>query len=169
LPQFSLTAQFGREALSTGSMFTPQSLVWSLVAGVTQPLFEGGTLTARRKAALAALRAAGAQYQATVFSAFQNVADALQILQYDAMTLAAAETAETAAAKSLAVTEDQYKLGGQPFTSVLTAQTTYENAAIAEVKAAAARLTDTAALYQSLGGGWWHRKDVAVSCCGIIP
>ncbi len=169
LPQFSLSAQFGQEALDTGTLFTPQSLVWSLVAGVTQPLFEGGTLTARRKAALAALRAAGAQYQATVIAAFQNVADALQVLQYDAVTLAAAQAAEDAAAKSLAVTTDQYRLGGQPFTAVLTAQTTYQNAAIAEVKAAAARLTDTAALYQALGGGWWHRKDVAVSCCGIIP
>jgi NodT family efflux transporter outer membrane factor (OMF) lipoprotein len=169
LPQITLSAQLGQEALTTGTLFTPQSLVWSLVAGVTQPLFEGGTLTARRKAALAALRASGAQYQATVLSAFQNVADVLQVLQYDAMTLEAAEAAETAAAKSLEVTEDQYKLGGQPFTSVLTAQTTYENAALAEVKAAAARLTDTAALYEALGGGWWHREDVAVSCCGIIP
>ena len=169
LPQFTLTAQLGHEALSSGSLFTPQTLVWSLVAGVTQPLFEGGTLTARRKAALAALRASGAQYQATVLSAFQNVADALQILQYDALTLAAAQAAEDAAASSLTVTTDQYKLGGQPFTAVLTAQTTYQNAAIAEVKAAASRLTDTAALYQALGGGWWHREDVAATCCGIIP
>ncbi len=169
LPQFTLTAQLGHEALSSGSLFTPQTLLWSLVAGVTQPLFEGGTLTAKRKAALAALRAAGAQYQSTVLSAFQNVADALQILQYDAMTLAAAQAAENAAANSLAVTQAQYTLGGQPFTAVLTAQTTYQNAAIAQVKAAAARLSDTAALYQALGGGWWHRQDVASTCCGIIP
>jgi NodT family efflux transporter outer membrane factor (OMF) lipoprotein len=169
LPQFTLTAQLGHEALSSGTLFTPQTLLWSLVAGVTQPLFEGGTLTARRKAALASLRAAGAQYQSTVLSAFQNVADALQILQYDAMTLAAAQAAATAAADSLTVTTAQYKLGGQPFTAVLTAQTTYQNALIAEVKAAAARLADTAALYQALGGGWWHRQDVASTCCGIIP
>jgi NodT family efflux transporter outer membrane factor (OMF) lipoprotein len=169
LPQFTLSAQLGHEALTSGTLFTPQTLVWSLVAGVTQPLFEGGTLTARRKAALAALRVAGAQYQETVLSAFQNVADALQVLQYDALTLAAAQEAEDAAASSLAVTTAQYKLGGQPFTAVLTAQTTYQNAAIAEVKAAASRLSDTAALYQALGGGWWHREDVAGSCCGIIP
>jgi NodT family efflux transporter outer membrane factor (OMF) lipoprotein len=169
LPQFTLTAQLGHEALTTGTLFTPQSLIWSLMAGVTQPLFEGGTLTAQRQEALAALRAAGARYQATVQSAFQNVADALQILQYDAMTLAAAQAAENAAANSLTVTTAQYRLGGQPFTAVLTAQTTYQNAAIAEVKAAAARLTDSAALYQALGGGWWHRQDVASTCCGIIP
>ncbi|MDE1906160.1 MAG: TolC family protein, partial [Rhodospirillales bacterium] len=136
---------------------------------ITQPIFEGGQLLAQRKAAIAALQVAGAQYQSTVISAFQNVADALAALQYDAQTLAAAESAEAAAAQSLNVTQAQYKLGGQPFSSVLTAEVTYQNALVTTVKARAARLADTAALYQALGGGWWHRQDVNVQCCGIIP
>jgi NodT family efflux transporter outer membrane factor (OMF) lipoprotein len=172
LPQISLSADVGHNALTTASLFTPQTLVWSLVAGITQPIFEGGTLDARRKSAIAAFRAAGAQYQATVLSAFQNVADALQILQFDAQTLNAADLAATASASSLAVTQSQYQLGGQPFTAVLTAQANYQNAVINQVKAQAARLSDTAALFQALGGGWWHRADVspaAAQCCGIIP
>jgi NodT family efflux transporter outer membrane factor (OMF) lipoprotein len=172
LPQISLTADVGHEALNTASLFTPQTLLWSLVAGVTQPIFEGGTLNAKRLSAVAALRASGSQYQATVLSAFQNVANALEILQFDAQTLQAAELAEAASAKSLAVTQNQYQLGGQPFTAVLTAQTTYQNAVITRVKAQAARLSDTAALFQALGGGWWHRQDVspaAAQCCRIIP
>jgi len=52
---------------------------------------------------------------------------------------------------------------------VLTAQTTFQDAAIGEVKARAARLNDTAALYVALGGGWWHRDDVTEKCCGAIP
>ena len=67
------------------------------------------------------------------------------------------------------MTQNAYQLGAQPFTAVLTAQTTYQNAAIAQVKASAARLADTAALYQALGGGWWHRNDIATPCCGVIP
>jgi NodT family efflux transporter outer membrane factor (OMF) lipoprotein len=169
LPQISLSAAIGQEALSTGTLFTPDNALWSLVAGITQPIFEGGELSAKRKAALAALRASGAQYQNTVITAFQNVADALEILQYDAITLQAAQTAEDAAAQSLDVTQAQYRLGGQPFTAVLTAQTNYQNAAINQVKASATRLADTAALFQALGGGWWHRNDVAAPCCGIIP
>jgi NodT family efflux transporter outer membrane factor (OMF) lipoprotein len=172
LPQITLTADVGHEGLSTGDLFTPQTLLWSLVAGATQPIFEGGTLDAKRLAAIAALRESGAQYQATVLSAFQNVANALQVLQYDAATLQSAESAEQESAKSLAVTQDQYQLGGQPFTAVLTAQTSYQNAVIARVKAQAARLADTAALFQALGGGWWNRQDVSPAvqdCCGIIP
>lgn len=172
LPQITLTAGVGRQALSTGTLFTPQTLVWSLVAGITQPLFEGGTLSAQRKSALAALREAGDQYQVTVLSAFQNVANALQALQFDAATLAAAEQAVAAASQSLTVTQNQFKLGGQPITAVLTAQTTYQNAVLAQARAAATRLSDTAGLFQALGGGWWHRQDVstkAARCCGLIP
>jgi NodT family efflux transporter outer membrane factor (OMF) lipoprotein len=169
LPQVTLSAEVGYEALTTGTLFTPQSLLWSLAASATQPIFEGGALSAKRKAAVAALKGAGAQYQSTVISAFQNVADELAALQYDATALQAADAARDAAAQSLSVTEAQYRLGGQPFTAVLNAETTYENAVLAQVKAEAARLTDTAALYQALGGGWWHRQDVAVKCCGVIP
>jgi len=63
------------------------------------------------------------------------------------------------------------QLGGEPFTAELTAQTTYQNALISEAKAQAARLADTAALFQALGGGWWNRQDAgdAAQCCGIIP
>lgn len=172
LPQITLSADVGHEALDTATLFTPQTLIWSLVGGITQPIFEGGALTAKRKASIAALRAAGAQYQTTVLSAFQNVADALQALQFDADTLAADQLAEQTSARSLGVVQDQYQLGGQPFTAVLTAQATYQNAVVARVKAQATRLSDTAALYQALGGGWWNRNDVspaAQSCCGIIP
>ena len=172
LPQINLTADVGREALTTGTLFTPQTLVWSLIAGITQPLFEGGTLSARRKAALAALRQAADQYQVTVLSAFQSVGDALQAVQFDAQTLAAAQQAVAAAAQSLTVTQNQFKFGGQPITAVLTAQTTYQNAVLAQARAAASRLSDTAGLFQALGGGWWHRADVspaARNCCGKKP
>jgi NodT family efflux transporter outer membrane factor (OMF) lipoprotein len=169
LPQISLSADIGHEALTMGSLFTPQTLLWGLVGGVTQPIFQGGELSAKRKAAIAALQTSGAQYQSTVLAAFQNVADALAALQYDALTLQAAQMAADAAQASLTVTQAQYRLGGEPLTSVLTAQTTYQNAAIAQVRATAARLADTAALYQALGGGWWHRTDVSARCCGLIP
>ncbi len=172
LPQITLSAGYGHESLGDENFFTPQTLLWSLVAGLTQPIFEGGRLTAQRKSAIAALHVTGAQYQQTVLTAFQNVADALQVLQFDASTLAADQLAETTAGHSLAIIQSQVQLGSQPFTAILTAQTTYQNAVIARVQAEASRLADTAALYQALGGGWWHRQDVAApaaDCCGIIP
>ncbi|MDE8348981.1 MAG: efflux transporter outer membrane subunit [Acidocella sp.] len=172
LPQITLSASVGHDALTTASLFTPQTLLWSLIAGVTQPVFQGGELAAKRQASIAALHVAGAQYQATVLAAFQNVANALQALQYDAQTLQAAQLAEDSSAQSLAVVQSQFKYGSQPFTAVLTAQTNYQTSLVARVKAQATRLSDTAALFQALGGGWWHRDDVSSAvktCCGIIP
>jgi NodT family efflux transporter outer membrane factor (OMF) lipoprotein len=169
LPQINLSASVGQEALTPGALFSPGTLLWSLVAGLSQPIFEGGELAAKRKVAVYDLQASGAAYQSTVVAAFQNVADALSALQYDAQSLNAAQASADAANASLAVTQNAYSLGGEPFTSVLTAQTTAQSADIVLVKAQAARLTDTAALYQALGGGWWHRGDVTSTCCGIIP
>lgn len=169
LPQINLSANIGHEALAGSSLFTPQSLLWSLVASATQPLFEGGSLLAQRKAASYAVQAAAETYQSTVISAFQTVADVLSALQYDAQTLAAADAALQAASQSLSLTKAQYTLGGAAFTSVLMAEATYQNAVIFEVKARAARLSDTASLYQALGGGWWNRQDIAKQCCGVVP
>lgn len=169
LPQISLSADIGHEALASSSLFTPQSLLWNLVANATQPLFEGGTLTAQRRAAIYAMQAAAERYQATVVAAFENVADSLSALQYDADTLAAADEAANAAKQSLILTQAQYKTGSEAFSAVLLAEVTYQNALIADVKAKAARLSDTAALYQALGGGWWHRQDVANPCCEVVP
>jgi outer membrane protein TolC len=95
-----------------------------------------------------------------VITAFQNVADTLYALQGDADTLAAESAAERSAADSLSLVQAQYKSGGANYLQVLTAEQTYQNAAIALVKARAQRFSDTAALFQALGGGWWNRSDV---------
>lgn len=172
LPQITLSAGGGREAFSAAQLFTPQSLIWNLVAGVTQPIFEGGSLLFRRRETIALMREAAANYENTVVLAFQNVSDVLLALQYDAATLNADSIAELSSQRSLAVAQQQFHLGGVPFTTVLTAEQTYDNAVITRIRAQAQRYADTAALFQALGGGWWNRHDVSPaiqSCCGVLP
>lgn len=161
LPQITLSGSFGGEATSFGNLFSPASNVWSLVGGVTQPLFKGGQLRHQRRAAVAAAEAAAANYRSTVITAFQNVSDSLYALQADAEVLAAQTKAEATAAESLRLTEVQFKSGAASHLQVLTAEQTFQNAKIALVKARAQRYADTAALFQSLGGGWWNRTDLA--------
>ncbi len=172
LPQFSLSGSYGREGTTLSSLFTPAGIVWSLAGSVTQPIFEGGTLRAKRRSADAALDAAAANYSATVASAFQDVANALVAVVRDAETLQADVEAENAAASSLSVTRSQYQAGGTTYVSVLQAEQDYQNARLTLVSAQAARFTDSVALFQALGGGWWHRADVDPSvshCCGVLP
>jgi outer membrane protein TolC len=113
----------------------------------------------QRRAAVAAAQEAAANYQATVITAFQNVSNSLYALQADAEALAAQRLAERTAADSLTLVQAQYKSGGASYLQVLSAEQTYQTAAVALVKARALRFADTAALFQSLGGGWWNRND----------
>jgi NodT family efflux transporter outer membrane factor (OMF) lipoprotein len=160
LPQITLTASYGQQAATWGDLFSPGSNVWSLLGSLTQPIFKGGQLLHQRRAAVAAAQEAAANYQATVITAFENVSDTLYALQSDADALAAQSTAERTAADSLAMVQAQFKSGAASHLQVLSAEQTYQNAAVALVKARALRFADTAALFQALGGGWWNRTDV---------
>lgn len=160
LPQFTLTGDIGYTAGRFADMFTPTSLVYDIMGQAAQTLFDGGALLHKKRAAVAAYDQAAAQYRSTVIQAFQNVADTLRALEADADALTADTEAETASRHSLDVATAQYKLGGVGYLTVLTAQRSYLEARIARIKAEANRYSDTAALFQALGGGWWHRTDV---------
>ena len=172
LPQLTLTGSYGADAGKFSDLFSASSIVYSLAAGLVQPIFKGGELLHQRRAAVAAAQIAAANYRATVITAFQNVSDTLYAVQADADALAAQTVAEQSARESLDITRAQYKSGGVSFLQVLTAEQTYQTAAVNLVKARAQRLSDTAALFQALGGGWWNRNDIAknsTDCCKELP
>jgi outer membrane protein TolC len=74
--------------------------------------------------------------------------------------LVAQASAERAAFASLDLARRQYQLGAIDYLTLLNAQRTWQQARIDRVQAEANRYADTAALFQALGGGWWHRTDV---------
>jgi NodT family efflux transporter outer membrane factor (OMF) lipoprotein len=152
LPKISLTGSYGDEASHAGDLFS--SGIWSLGAGIVQPIFHAGELRAKRRAAVDAYDAAAAQYRQTVLLAFANVADALRALETDARALAAQHDAATTAQDSLKLVEKQYTLGGVSYLQLLTAQQQYQQTQITYVQALASRYQDTVALFQALGGDW---------------
>jgi NodT family efflux transporter outer membrane factor (OMF) lipoprotein len=159
LPQFSISGNLGGNADEFTWMFRTGGPFWSLVGGVTQPIFEGGTLLHRKRAADDALKQAAAQYQSSVLTAYQNVADTLHASMSDADALAANVRAETAAKVTYDLTRRQMEVGYINYLMLLNAETTYQQALILRVQAQATRFGDTVALFQALGGGWWNRKD----------
>lgn len=163
LPQFSIEAAAGGAATTFAQMFASGNPFWAIAGSVTQTLFAGGTLLHRKRAAEAAFEQAGAQYRSTVIGAFQNVADTLYALQADADALAAAVKAQRAAEISLELVRKQLELGQVNVLVLLAAQQAYQQTAIAVAQAQAARLADTAALFQSLGGGWWNRQGAELT------
>jgi NodT family efflux transporter outer membrane factor (OMF) lipoprotein len=159
LPQITLSASAGSQALSLPQFFTPQTVVYSFAGQVAGQVFDGGALFHRREASLAALEQARAQYRSTVINAFRNVADALKAIKHDAATLRAEVAAEKAAAESFEIVQNQYSGGSTTYATVLNAEQTLLNARLNRVQAQAARYADTTALLQALGGGWWNRVD----------
>jgi NodT family efflux transporter outer membrane factor (OMF) lipoprotein len=157
LPQFTIDGDIGSAALKLGQLFTPGNGFWDVGASLTQTLFDAGALLHKRRAADAALDEAGAQYRAAVILACQNVADTLRALKADADALKASAEADRAARVTLDLARAQYQLGAISLVAVLNSEQTYQQAQLAMVQAQANRYSDTAGLFQALGGGWWNR------------
>jgi NodT family efflux transporter outer membrane factor (OMF) lipoprotein len=158
-PRITLTGSYGFASNNIGDLLDSRSILWNFGAGLLQPLFQGGALTARKRAAIAVYDQALAQYRLTVLQSFQNVADVLRTLETDAKALQARATAERAAWTSLALARRQYELGAVNYLFLLNAQREYQGAAISLIQAQAARYADTAALFAALGGGWWDSNE----------
>ncbi|HUB88697.1 MAG TPA: efflux transporter outer membrane subunit [Dyella sp.] len=162
LPNINITASWGSATDQMHTLFGTGTGFWNIGAAVTAPLFDGGTLKHKQRAAEAAYQQAAEQYRSTVLSALQNVADTLHALQADAEAMAASARAEQAAARSFDIAQKQYAVGDISMVALLNAQVTYRQAQLSLIQARAARYADTVALFQALGGGWWNRHDVAV-------
>jgi NodT family efflux transporter outer membrane factor (OMF) lipoprotein len=158
LPQFSITGAYGGNADEFAWMFRHGGPFWSLVGNVTQPVFQGGTLLHRKRAADDALKQAAAQYQSSVLTAYQNVADSLHASLSDGDALAANVRAENAAKVTYDLTRRQMEVGYVNYLILLNAEMTYQEALLIRVQAQATRFGDTVALFQALGGGWWNRE-----------
>jgi NodT family efflux transporter outer membrane factor (OMF) lipoprotein len=161
LPQFTITGTYGGTATQFSQIFRSGGPFWNLIGNAAQPLFAGGTLLHDKRAAEQALREAAAQYQSTVLQAYQNVADTLHAIVTDAGALSAALEAERAAKTAFDLAHERMQSGYGDYLAELAAGMAYSQAALGEAQARAARLGDTAALYQALGGGWWNRDTVA--------
>ena len=163
LPSVTLDGAYSANSLKTSQLFAAQGRAWSLGAGITAPLFEGGTLWYERKAAVETYRQTAALYRQTVLAAFAQVADALRALDHDAAALRADDEAVSTARDALHLQQVNYAAGLVTYLNVLNADIQYHQAAITDLEAVAQRYQDTVALYVALGGGWWNVAQTTVS------
>jgi NodT family efflux transporter outer membrane factor (OMF) lipoprotein len=152
-PQINLSAALGASALTTSSLFGPGTQIWSLASQLAQPLFNGG-LKAGANSAQAGLDAAAANYQETVLQGLRNVADSLRALDNGAQTLQAQAAANAAAEIAFNLIQEQYQLGGVSYLQLLIVQLQLQQTRVNLIAAQSQLLSNTAALYQAMGGGW---------------
>jgi NodT family efflux transporter outer membrane factor (OMF) lipoprotein len=159
LPNFTINANGGYTALTLAGLLHPFNAAWLLAGNVTQTIFDAGSLLHLRREAEATYDQTAWTYRSVLIGALQNVADALHAEQYDADALRAARDFERAAKISFDLARQQMETGNANVLLLLIAQQAYLQAQIAVVQARANRLSDTAALFQALGGGWWNRVE----------
>lgn len=152
-PQINLTATGGLQAVPFQQLFDTSNAAWTLISGITAPVFDGGRLRAERSAAVDQLRASAAQYQQVVLQSFGQVADLLDALRHDSELLAAQSNALTAAESSAELARESYKAGNSGLIEVLDAQRQRLAAQLGLVRAQAQQYLDTAELFLALGGG----------------
>nr|WP_175798205.1 efflux transporter outer membrane subunit [Burkholderia anthina] len=152
-PRFSISAGVGSERTRIVDIVSGLN-VWNVGLGLTQPLFHGGELRAKKRATEAAYDAAFASYRETVLLALQQVADAMRAVEHDAAELQARDTAAQQAAASNAIAGDRYAAGGISLIDLLDTQRQALQTALDRTRAQADRLANTAALFQALAGNW---------------
>ena len=152
-PQIALTATLGQQALTPSKLFDASSTAWSLIGGLTQPLFEGGTLRAEQRAALDALHASAARYQQVVLDSFGQVADLLDALDHDAQLVAAEANARDTSQASLELARQSYQAGNTGVLQVLDAQRERQRAELGFLQAQSHQYLDTIQLLLAVGGG----------------
>lgn len=156
LPSVTLSGGLAASTTSLNNLVPANGHAWSVGAGATAPLFEGGTLWFKRKAAIDDYQQAMALYRQVVLAAFEQVADTLRALDHDAQILAAEDEALSAAAQALHLVQANYEAGIATYLDVLVADTQFHQAQLADLQAIATRYQDTVALFAALGGGWWN-------------
>ena len=162
LPNISIGAtSYGSAAENFSDLLKSSGAFWNLAGNMTQPLFDGGALKHKEGVAQAVYEQAAAQYRSTVLSAFQNVADSLNAIEYDTNAYVAAIKAEQASLKSVTIARRQFALGDISTATLLITEQAYLQAKSNLVQAQANRLSDSVALIQSLGGGWMNRGNMS--------
>ncbi|MCA1326341.1 efflux transporter outer membrane subunit [Herbaspirillum sp. alder98] len=150
-PSLSISASFGQSGFTWARATGAAGAVWGLGASLTQPIFHGGALSARRRAAQEAFLASEDNYRQTVLNAFQNVADSLVALTHDADALQAASAARGHGEQGWRNAQRRAALGAVPPGAVRAGERQYLDARVSEIRATAARLADTATLFQAMG------------------
>jgi NodT family efflux transporter outer membrane factor (OMF) lipoprotein len=148
-PRITLSAALAEEGLLSGGT----APAWSLIGGLTAPVFHGGTLSAEQRAAQDGYRVALADYQQTVLNSFAQVANTLHGLGNDASAMQSQQQALSTADAALRVVRQGYSVGNAGIVQILTAQRLEQLAELGLVQARAQRYADTVKLFLASGGG----------------
>ena len=158
-PAINLTADGGYESSALATLLSPASRVWSLGAGLAQPIFQGGALTGGYALVKAQYQELLADYHKAVISALANVEDALIAVQQTTDQVGRQQQATEEARRAYRFAQMQMRAGTINVLTLLNTETALFTAEDALAQAKYAHLQSLVALYQALGGGWQQKDE----------
>ena len=162
-PSIQLTGQGGYQSAALVSLFQPQAAFFSLVGGLTQPIFDGGRIRSNFELTRAQQEELLQAYRKSVVTAFSDVNTALVSVRETSERLRLQRAVVAASRRAFELSEQQLRAGTADIVTVLNTQLTLFQAEDALWQAQLARLLAIVSLYQALGGGWEPRMEKPVN------
>ncbi len=162
-PNISLTGSLGSLSVPFNHLFTAPAAEWSAGVSLIQPLLSAQSNLYQVELADATKRAALYQYQKTVQTAFQDVADALiAYTKYGEQEREQARQVD-ALRRAREIALARYRIGYASYFDVIQADRDLFAAQLALAQAYADNLDALVQLYSALGGGWQERPGAAAA------
>jgi multidrug efflux system outer membrane protein len=166
-PAISLTGSGGFQAAALNALINPGGFIASLGAGLTAPIFDGGTLRGTLEQARGRQAELLADYRKAVVQAFTDVDNALIAWRYTSEQQALQQIAVDTARRAATIAREQMRVGTADITAVLTAEAALFTAEDTLAQVRLARFQGLLGLYKALGGGW--TRDGADKFPGLSP
>lgn len=153
-PNIVLTAEGGLQSVALQTLLRPGATIYSIAAGLTQTIFDGGALRAQLAQTRARREELLANYQQTILAALRDTETSLSALQRSRETVTLQMARVQAAERAYDIADAQFRAGTIDLLTVLTTQSSLFNARLALTQAQTSRLQAAATLFTALGGGW---------------
>lgn len=153
-PSLDLTGRIGSQSTTTAALFEPNTMIYSIAASLTAPIFQGGRLEGGEELSRAQKLELEETYRASILTAFRDTEDALGATVNTGRQYAFATEAFNQANDAYRIVEARYRAGTVGFLDLLDAQRSVFSANDTMVQAALGRYSANVSLYRALGGGW---------------
>src|SRR5262245_48774342 len=154
LPTIALTGQAGFQSALLSTLLRPESFIYSIAAGITQPIFDGGRLRGEYALSQAQRQELLELYRKSIVSGLTDVENALVAIRETTARETAQRVAVTNARRAFVLSEERLRQGTIDLTTLLNAQNTLFQAQDTLIQVRLARLQAIVGLYQALGGDW---------------
>jgi multidrug efflux system outer membrane protein len=153
-PSIQLTASGGYESSALTSLVSPANRVFSIGAGLLQPIFHGGALRGQVAYSKARYTELLTTYHKTVLAAFSNVEGALVAAQQTAEQQKRQQDAVATARRAFEFAQTQMSAGTVNILTVLNTENALFSAQDQLVQVNYLHLQALVDLFTALGGGW---------------